>query len=110
MAADCQHDLAAGASELVGDLHAGGGRPDDEHAAVGQVAGVAVALGVIWSTAGRGAGEAGTRGRSHQPVAITTLRAVPRRRRSVRTVKPSSRADEPRTSLSCSIGASNEPA
>ena len=40
--ADGQPDLAAGAAQLVGDLHAGRPRADDEHSAVGQLRRVAV--------------------------------------------------------------------
>ena len=43
VAADGEVHVASGASQLVGELHAGGRGADDEHATVGELAGVAVA-------------------------------------------------------------------
>ena len=76
MPTDGEHDVATGAGQFVGQLHAGGRRTDDEDAAVGQVGGTAVRFGVNCCTeAGSCRATAGTRGRSHHPVARTTLRA-----------------------------------
>ena len=45
MTADSQRDLAAGALDLVGELHAGGRGADDQDAAVGQIVGTPVVRG-----------------------------------------------------------------
>ena len=76
VAADRQHDVTSGAGEFVGELHAAGRCADDEHAAARQRGRVAVGRrreldeGRIEL-----AGHAGHGGRSHHPVAITTLPA-----------------------------------
>ena len=74
---DGEHDATAGPRQLVGDLDAGRGGADDEHAARLQLAGVAVAqrrqqVDVRVQLVG---GAPGTCGRPVGPVATTTLRA-----------------------------------
>ena len=110
--ADGEHDLPAGAGELVGDLDAGGGGAHDEHPARrGAGPGCGRRSGVSWATsdgagrrpAARAAGRT-SRWRSRR------WPARPRRRRSCRTVKPSSARRASATSLCSSTGASNEPA
>ena len=63
-------------AQLVGELDAGGRRADDQHAPVGERVGVAVGgRDQLVDAAARSPATAGTAGRSHQPVAMTTLAA-----------------------------------
>ena len=76
VAADGEHDVAAGAAQLGGELLPRRPGADDEHAAVRQLLGAAVARGVqLASNGGAAAAAAGMRGTSQSPVAITTLAA-----------------------------------
>ena len=45
MPSDREHDVAARCGQLVGELHPGGGRPNDEDTAIGQLGRPAVAVG-----------------------------------------------------------------
>ena len=62
--------------DLGGELDTGGGRPDHEHPAVGELAGIAVGHGVsVVTDGGTVSATAGIAGRVHAPVASTTARA-----------------------------------
>ena len=66
------------AMDLVGQLHAGRRRADDEHAAVGQLIGIAISRAVkrLRSRAAAPARSAGTLARLQAPLASTTAAAV----------------------------------
>ena len=111
MAADGQHDVATGAGELVGDLHAGGGGADDQDAAVGELVGVAVRRRgdlrdgpVEPGGHGRHAGLVAPPGGDHDVGGRAT------RASSVRTAKPPSARSRERTGLCSWTGAAKEPA
>ena len=108
VAANGEVHVASGASQLVGELHPGGRGADDEHAAVGELAGVPVAgRGELFDGRVEPGGDRGIDGWSHQPVAITTLAAC-QLPRSVATSKPSPWRRRCSTVVCGSIGASND--